>query len=91
MRVIILKRAQKNYYLHLKISSVLKMSMHRLFKVSLSEDYGSLSAKAIRKILPHLKDGLSYGGRKSKPTEPSAVEYAGYGNAFKGITHKRGN
>jgi CRISPR-associated endonuclease Csn1 len=49
-----------------------------MLKVSLSEDYGSLSAKAIRKILPHLKDGLSYGGRKSKPTEPSAVEYAGY-------------
>jgi CRISPR-associated endonuclease Csn1 len=46
--------------------------------VSLPDDYGSLSAKAIRKILPHLKDGLSYGGRKNRPTEPSACEYAGY-------------
>ncbi len=45
---------------------------------ALPDDYGSLSAKAIRKILPHLKDGFSYGGRKDKPTEPSAVEYAGY-------------
>ncbi|MFY9307578.1 MAG: type II CRISPR RNA-guided endonuclease Cas9 [Bacteroidia bacterium] len=46
--------------------------------VALPNDYGSLSAKAIRKILPHLKDGLSYGGRKNRPTEPSACEYAGY-------------
>jgi CRISPR-associated endonuclease Csn1 len=46
--------------------------------ISLTEDYGSLSAKAIRKILPHLKDGFSYGGRTSRPTEPSACEYAGY-------------
>ncbi len=46
--------------------------------VSFADDYGSLSAKAIRKILPHLKDGFSYGGRSSKPTEPSACEYAGY-------------
>jgi CRISPR-associated endonuclease Csn1 len=49
-----------------------------LANVTLSDDYGSLSAKAIRKILPHLKDGLSYGGRASKPNEPSACEYAGY-------------
>lgn len=54
-----------------------------LLNVALPADYGSLSAKAIRKILPHLKDGLSYGGRKSKPTEPSAVEYAGYGKHSK--------
>jgi CRISPR-associated endonuclease Csn1 len=46
--------------------------------ISFPDDYGSLSAKAIRKILPHLKDGFSYGGRKYNPTEPSAVEYAGY-------------
>ena len=32
-------------------------------------DYGSLSSKAIRKILPHLKDGLDYS---------VACEYAGY-------------
>ncbi len=51
--------------------------------VVLPDDYGSLSAKAIRKILPHLKEGFSYGGRKDKPTEPSAVEYAGYGKHSK--------
>jgi CRISPR-associated endonuclease Csn1 len=49
-----------------------------IINVGLPQDYGSLSAKAIRKILPHLKSGFSYGGRKDKPTEPSAVEYAGY-------------
>lgn len=49
-----------------------------LINVALPSDYGSLSTKAIRKILPHLKDGLSYGGRKQRPSEPSAVEYAGY-------------
>ncbi len=49
-----------------------------ILNVALPTDYGSLSAKAIRKILPHLKDGLSYGGRKDRPTEPSACEYAGY-------------
>lgn len=46
--------------------------------VALPNDYGSLSAKAIRKILPHLKEGFSYGGRKHKPDELSACEYAGY-------------
>ena len=46
--------------------------------IAFQNDYGSLSAKAIRKILPHLKDGFSYGGRKSRPEEPSACEYAGY-------------
>lgn len=49
-----------------------------ILNVALPNDYGSLSAKAIRKILPHLKEGFSYGGRKDRPTEPSACEYAGY-------------
>lgn len=38
-------------------------------RVSLQEDYGSLSAKAIKKILPYLKDGNQY---------DLACEYAGY-------------
>lgn len=46
-----------------------------LANVQLQQDYGSLSAKAIRKILIHLKEGFAYGGRKG---EPSACEYAGY-------------
>ena len=52
-----------------------------LTNISLQADYGSLSTKAIRKILPHLIDGFSYGGRKERPTEPSACEYAGYNHS----------
>lgn len=37
--------------------------------VTFQEDYGSLSAKAMRKILPHLKEGLTY---------DKACEAAGY-------------
>ena len=37
--------------------------------VAFQEDYGNLSAKAIRKILPHLKEGLTY---------DKACEEAGY-------------
>ena len=40
-------------------------------------DYGSLSTKAIRKILPHLKDGLEYS---------VACEYAGYRHSKKSLT-----
>lgn len=54
--------------------------------VPLADDYGSLSAKAIRKILPHLKDGFSYGGRKDKPEELSACEYAGYKHSKSSLT-----
>lgn len=40
-----------------------------LANITFQEDYGSLSTKAIRKILPHLKDGNQY---------DVACEYAGY-------------
>lgn len=40
-------------------------------------DYGSLSSKAIRKILPHLKDGLEYS---------VACEYAGYRHSKHSLT-----
>ena len=40
-------------------------------------EYGSLSSKAIRKILPHLKDGLDYS---------TACEYAGYRHSKKSLT-----
>ena len=42
-----------------------------------SGDYGSLSSKAIRKILPHLKDGLNYS---------TACEYAGYNHSKRSLT-----
>ena len=40
-------------------------------------DYGNLSAKALRKILPHLKDGLNYS---------TACEYAGYRHSKNSLT-----
>jgi CRISPR-associated endonuclease Csn1 len=46
--------------------------------VTFEDDYGSLSTKAISKILPHLKDGFSYGGDKKQPKKPSACALAGY-------------
>lgn len=49
-------------------------------------DYGSLSAKAIRKIIPHLRDGFAYGGRSERPDEPSACEYAGYRHSKNSLT-----
>lgn len=49
-------------------------------------DYGELSAKAIRKILPFLKNGSAYGGRKGRPDEPSACEKAGYRHSKNSLT-----
>lgn len=43
------------------------------------EDYGSLSSKAIRKILPHLKDGLDYS---------VACEYTGYRHSKGSLTRE---
>ncbi len=48
-----------------------------LANVSFQPDYGSLSAKAIRKILPHLKDGLDYS---------ESCEQAGYRHSQKSLT-----
>ncbi len=45
-------------------------------------DYSSLSSKAIRKILPHLKDGLEYS---------VACEYAGYRHSKKSLTKEEIN
>lgn len=50
-----------------------------LASVVFPDDYGSLSAKAIRKILPHLKDGLDYS---------VACEYAGYKHSKNSLTKK---
>ena len=54
-----------------------KESATVLAGVVLSDDYGSLSSKAIRKILPHLKDGLDYS---------VACEYAGYRHSKSSLT-----
>lgn len=48
-----------------------------LAAVNLQSDYGSLSAKAIRRILPHMKDGLEYS---------AACEYAGYRHSKRSLT-----
>lgn len=50
-----------------------------LSTVRLDDDYGSLSAKAIRKILPHLKDGLVYS---------EACEAAGYRHSARSLTRE---
>ncbi|MDR1678701.1 MAG: type II CRISPR RNA-guided endonuclease Cas9 [Prevotellaceae bacterium] len=46
----------------------------QLSNIAFQDDYGSLSAKAIKKILPYLKEGNKY---------DVAVEYAGYGKHSK--------
>lgn len=48
-----------------------------LANIVFEQDYGSVSAKAIRKILPHLKDGLDYS---------VACEYAGYKHSKNSLT-----
>ncbi|HLV23684.1 MAG TPA: type II CRISPR RNA-guided endonuclease Cas9, partial [Moheibacter sp.] len=57
-----------------------------LANVTLSDDYGNLSTKAMRKIIVHLKQGFAYGGRKDRPNEPSACEYAGYRHSKHSLT-----
>ncbi len=54
-----------------------KESATVLAGVVFPDDYGSLSSKAIRKILPHLKDGLEYS---------VACEYAGYRHSKGSLT-----
>jgi len=54
-----------------------KESATILAGVVFDQDYGSVSAKAIRKILPHLKDGLDYS---------VACEYAGYRHSKNSLT-----
>ncbi len=49
----------------------------QLSNVAFQDDYGSLSAKAIKKILPHLKDGNKY---------DVACEYAGYRHSASSLT-----
>ena len=48
-----------------------------LANIVFQPDYGSLSTRAIRKILPHLKDGLDYS---------VACEYAGYRHSKRSLT-----
>jgi len=57
-----------------------------LASVTFQDDYGSLSTKAMRKIITHLKEGFSYAGRKDRPNEPSACELAGYRHSKNSLT-----
>lgn len=47
--------------------------------INLQQDYGSLSSKAMRKILPHMKDGLEYS---------VACGYAGYRHSRESLTRE---
>ncbi len=49
----------------------------KLANIAFQDDYGSLSAKAIGRILPHLKDGNKY---------DVACEYAGYRHSASSLT-----
>jgi CRISPR-associated endonuclease Csn1 len=53
-----------------------------LANVTFQDDYGSLSTKAIRKILPHLNEGHEYS---------LACEYAGYRHSKKSLTREELN
>jgi CRISPR-associated endonuclease Csn1 len=57
-----------------------------LSNIALQNDYSSLSTKAISKILPFLKMGYGYGGRKDLPEEPSACALAGYRHSKSSLT-----
>ena len=59
-----------------------------LANLAFQPDYGSLCTKAIRKILPYLKDGFAYAGRNERPDELSACEYAGYRHSKSSLTRK---
>ncbi|OFX31004.1 MAG: type II CRISPR RNA-guided endonuclease Cas9 [Bacteroidetes bacterium GWA2_32_17] len=50
--------------------------------ISFQPDYGSLSTKAIRKILPHLKEGIEFS---------LACEYAGYRHSKNSLTKEEKN
>ena len=69
---------EKLYELLEKKFSFKKEHSKILAEIGFSPDYGSLSSKAMRKIIVHLKAGFSYAGRKDRPDEPSACEFAGY-------------
>lgn len=69
---------EKLYELLIKKFGFKREHAHIMTKVPLSDGYGSLSSKAMRKIIVYLKDGFAYSGRKDEPMEPSACEYAGY-------------
>lgn len=59
-----------------------EMYARMLANVTFQDDYASLSSKAIRKLLPHLKDGLTY---------DVACEYAGYNHSHSLNKEERAN
>lgn len=61
----------------MQLCGVRKEYAVELANVSFQEDYGSLSAKAIKKILPYLKEGNQY---------DLACEYAGYRHSKSSLT-----
>lgn len=66
----LIEKLQKTYGFNSEYATILA-------NVKFESDYGSLSSKAIRKILPHLKDGNDYS---------VACEYAGYRHSKQSLT-----
>lgn len=66
----LIEKLQKTYGFNSEYATILA-------NIKFESDYGSLSSKAIRKILPHLKDGNDYS---------VACEYAGYRHSKQSLT-----
>lgn len=61
----------------LALTGIPREYIQPLVNVTFKDDYGSLCAKAIRRILPHMMDGLDYS---------VACEYAGYRHSAHSLT-----
>lgn len=61
----------------IELTGIPREYIQPLVNVTFKDDYGSLCAKAIRKILPHMMDGLEYS---------VACEYAGYRHSAHSLT-----
>ncbi len=67
------KSGNESLYKHLKEKFGIEKEYAQPFiKINFKSDYGNLSAKAIKKILPHLKDGKDYS---------EAAQLAGYNHS----------
>ncbi|WP_370897919.1 type II CRISPR RNA-guided endonuclease Cas9 [Chryseobacterium gossypii] len=57
-----------------------------LADIGFSQDYGSLSTKAMRKIIPHLKAGLPFARKSMDDNLLSATAMAGYNHSKNSLT-----
>lgn len=60
-----------------------------LAEIGFSQDYGSLSSKAMRKIIPHLKAGLPFAKKSKEDNVLSATAMAGYNHSKNSLTKEQ--